>query len=238
MFNFANPYIIIYIEYYMTPIESNQNALRIIGTPVMKEGRYVLNEFAILNKECGWICPCCNNEVRICPSVGGQQVFSCSTCHTEFQVNVDCQADTFLPTKKKKPAMGLLITPMAVTPAPPMPNGPVSGGEQRHEAFLQWGGMFSKKKYLLQQGQTFIGRKDRQKPSDVEFDDPEMSRQSVRIDIVPDEKGGLAYMFCVLKSLNPVMVNGKAIDQGLTIKLYNGDNITMGKTTMTFKINK
>jgi len=108
------------------------------------------------------------------------------------------------------------------------------GNIQLSNGCLLWGSLFSKKKYRLKMGSNTIGRKDSQKPSDLEFDDPEMSRQSVRIDVMP----GNEFMFNVNKSLNPVMVNGKTIYQGFCIKLRDDDEITMGKTTITFRISK
>jgi len=227
----------------MFPTDNKQDPLRIIGTPVMENGSFVLKEFAIIDKICGWICPCCGNEVRICPTQSGEQTFNCSICNTPFRVNVNGEANTFLPSRKARPAKGLLITPVkeAVGPKGPEPRVPekpsegsetVIGNKQLSKGYLQWGGVFSRKKYILKSGANMIGRKDSQKPSDVEFDDPEMSRQSVRIDALP----GNEFMFNVNKSLNPVKVNGKVIYQGFCIKLRNGDEITMGKTTITFKI--
>ncbi|MCR4603878.1 MAG: FHA domain-containing protein [Prevotella sp.] len=249
----------------MLPTDNNQEPLRIIGTPVMENGCFVLKEFAIIDKVCGWICPCCGNEVSICPTRSGEQTFSCSICNTPFRVNVNGDASTFLPSKKSNPARGLLITPveepvgpqqpvapgpmapaspgpvapgpMAPGPMAPGPDGPSGGGatvigNRPSKGYLQWGGIFSRKKHILREGHNTIGRKDSQKHSDVEFDDPEMSRQSVCIDALP----GNEFMFNVNKSLNPVKVNGKVIYQGFCIKLRNGDEITMGKTNITFKI--
>lgn len=227
----------------MTPADNSSTPLRIIGTPVQKDGNYVLNEFAILGRECGWICPQCNNEVRICPSEAGEHTFICDSCNARFTVRVDAEADTFLPSKRPKPARGMLITPVVTAEAGTETvisnNHPVAAPTVRESTgLLQWGGMFSRKKFALREGANIIGRKDKQTPSDLEIEDPEMSRRSVRIDAIPDSKGDFTYTLTILKSLNPVKVNGKAMGEGTSLKLRNNDTIIMGKTTLTFKTSK
>ena len=226
----------------MTPADNSSTPLRIIGTPVQKDGNYVLNEFAILGRECGWICPQCNNEVRICPSEAGEQTFTCDSCNTRFIVRVDAEADTFLPSKRPKPARGMLITPVSATEEGTETvisnSQPVAPTIRESAGFLQWGGMFSRKKFTLREGANIIGRKDKKTPSDLEIDDPEMSRRSVSIKAIPDGKGAYSYTFTILKSLNPIKVNGKPMDEGVSLKLRNNDTIIMGKTTLTFKTSK
>ena len=228
----------------MTAADNSSTPLRIIGTPVQKDGSYVLNEFAILGRECGWICPECNNEVRICPSEAGEHTFTCDSCNTRFTVRVDAEADTFLPSKRPKPARGMLITPVIVSEVSEgektviSNSQPVTPTVRESAGFLQWGGMFSRKKYTLHEGANIIGRKDKRTPSDLEIEDPEMSRRSVRIDVIPESNGNLVYTLTILKSLNPIKINGKAMDEGISLKLRNNDTIVMGKTTLTFKMAK
>ena len=266
----------------MNPAEENEpKPLRIIGIPKRKDGKYVLDEFAILGRECGWICPRCNNEVRICPTKAGEQVFMCKLCGASFTVRVDAEADTFMIDKKKtpimphavaapaaakaaspisapkqefKPAVGMLLVaddsapkPESVQPAlsndshkqPVMPvaqDDEKSGAETK--GILQWGGFFSRKRYTLRSGANILGRKDKKTPSDVEFDDPEMSRRSVKIEAIPNGQGGFSYTFTVLKALNAVKVNDRPIAQGECIPMNHDDTIVMGKTTITFKVEK
>lgn len=227
----------------MTPADNESQPLRIIGTPVKENGVYILHEFALIGRECGWICPQCNNEVRICPSEAGGQTFTCSVCNASFQVTVDSDADTFLPTKKPRPAMGMLIAPDEPQPDE---DKTIISERKRQEApvekvstgFLQWGGLFSRKKFSLRQGANTIGRKDSKTPSDLQLEDPEMSRRSVCIEATPDEKGGYEFTLTIMKSLNPVKVNGKVMEEGYKLKLRNGDSLTMGKTSFTFKTTK
>lgn len=294
----------------MNPAEENEpRPLRIIGIPKRKNGKYVLEEFAILNRECGWICPRCNNEVAICPTQAGEQTFTCKACNASFVVRVDAEANTFMMAKKQKPATpavtpaaaagtagiavagaaaqqqaqrparGMLLIPEDPVPEKrnaiakpanqpvkdlaqpddkPKPATPVATGnnddnetmmvaqpkksnvssQQDTNGQLQWGGFFSRKHYALHQGANIIGRKDGRQPSDLEFDDPEMSRRSVKIDAIPDGKGQFTFTLTVLKSLNPVTLNGSTLAVGASVRLNPNDSIVMGKTTFTFKCSK
>ena len=289
MFTFAPA-----LHYYIMEEEIELQPLRIIGTPKRRDGRYVLDEFAILNRECGWICPRCNNEVRICPTKAGEQSFTCKSCNATFVVRVDAEADTFMIDKKKKPTTGAAAVgaaagaaaakvasaiaqqPQEAKPArgmllipeeEPKPAGQVKpkqpevrpsqpeGGNDGNETLmvappkgkespssqketsgtLQWGGFFSRKHHTLRVGANIIGRKDNNSHSDLEFDDPEMSRRSVKIDAMPDGNGHHTFTITVLKALNPVTLNGQKIEQGSSFRLNHNDTIVMGKTSLTFK---
>lgn len=241
--------------------ENELQPLRIIGTPKRRNGKYVLDEYAILGRECGWICPRCNNEVRITPTRAGEQSFMCNSCYATFEVRVDAEANTFMLDKRKAvapksftpslgearatssgkaldvafhqspPARGILLVPDETTEKPEMEKV----AEQDTSGMLVWGGLFSRKRYHLRAGSNVIGRKDNKATSDVEFDDPEMSRRSVKIDAIPDGEGNFTFMLTVLKSLNPVTVNDQTITPEEVVRLNNGDTITLGKTTLTFK---
>ena len=102
---------------------------------------------------------------------------------------------------------------------------------------LQWGGGFmsSANKIRLLDGSTVIGRKDPNTPSDIQFIDPEMSRRSVQIDAEP-RNGVMTFTLTVLKDLNPVLVNGRRVPQGMSVLLKSGVKIKMGQTTLTFKL--
>ena len=102
---------------------------------------------------------------------------------------------------------------------------------------LQWGGGFmsSANKIRLLDGSTLIGRKDPNTPSDIQFIDPEMSRRSVQIDAEP-RNGVMTFTLTVLKDLNPVLVNGRRVPQGMSVLLKSGVKIKMGQTTLTFKL--
>ena len=261
----------------ITAEENEPQPLRIIGVPKRRDGKYVLDEFAILDKECGWICPRCNEEVRIWPTQAGEQTFMCKRCNASFTVRVDAEATTFLVKKKKptgtavidsagavgvaaagaagilavqheeqKPARGVLL--MSDEPddnndvdnrtvISQHPND-IGSSQQESTGSLQWGGFFSRKHYQLHVGSNVIGRKDKKNPSDVEFDDPEMSRRSAKVEVIPNEQGEYSFIFTLIKSLNAVKVNDKQLNPGEEILLKHNDVIVMGKTTITFKCSK
>jgi hypothetical protein len=104
---------------------------------------------------------------------------------------------------------------------------------------LQWGGGFgllsSPQKVRLYDGTTIVGRKDANTPSDISFIDPEMSRRSVQIDAEP-RNGVMSFTLTVLKDLNPVLVNGRRVPQGMSVLLRSGMKIKLGQTTLTFKL--
>ena len=284
-------------------VDNEPQPLRIIGIPKRKDGRYVLDEFAIVNRECGWICPRCNEEVRICPTKAGEQTFTCKHCNASFTLRVDADASTFMLSKKKpapaslnapassnadvKNGIGLVAAAVAQKPARGMllmaddddpvgknysnrdkqvsdvehlntnkpktensnddPDNETKLGtnakkeesgerkEQESTGMLVWGGFFSRKHFKLLAGSNIIGRKDKKTPSDLEFDDPEMSRRSVKIDAIPDGQGGFSFTLTVLKALNSVKVNNQTVAVGYSVKLENQASITLGKTS--FKLN-
>ena len=151
--------------------EDDPKPLRIIGTPVMENGRFVLHEYAILNRECGWLCPRCGTEVRICPTSAGRQIHSCSYCGTTFQIEVDAEAVTYLHKKKEeilpqplpeerreneKPA-GEAKSPIPAgrVIAPPPAGKAISSPVAQKETvsvsvgMLQWGSFINKHKHWL-----------------------------------------------------------------------------------------
>lgn len=101
-------------------------------------------------------------------------------------------------------------------------------------ARLRWGLKNNKQEVILMDGSTTIGRTDPEFPSDIEFADSEMSRQSVRIDAVPSG-GTTTFTLTVQKSTNPVLVNGRRLQIGGSAILTNGSTIHLGRTTLVFR---
>lgn len=102
-------------------------------------------------------------------------------------------------------------------------------------AKLVWGGFFSRKKYVLRAGETIIGRRDDELPSDLMLDDEYVSRQSIKIEKRKVAKGYF-YKLTVLRVANPVLVNGQELQPGDNVYLNFGDTIVMGyNTVLTFK---
>jgi len=148
-----------------------------------------------------------------------------------------------LEKNEPKPAMGLLVTPVDASESRmDIMTGDCSMTEEtagkESSGFLFWGGLLSRRRYSLMEGVNTVGREDKRLPSDLQVEDPEMSRRSVLIDASLVDDGSYSFMFHVLKSLNPVKVNGNIIDAGKSIRLNDGDNILMGRTTFHFRIAK
>lgn len=92
----------------------------------------------------------------------------------------------------------------------------------------------SKKKYVLQEGENWIGRFDNVKTSNVMVHDDFMSRRSACIEVT-SQKGTYSFKFTVYKTLNPVKVNGRELACNQSVYLNYEDYISMGKTTFFFK---
>lgn len=62
-------------------------------------------------------------------------------------------------------------------------------------------------------------------------------RRSATLEVT-DTPDGFLFKFTVVKATNPVCVNDKRLTVGESIYLTYNDNITMGKTHLTFKKTK
>lgn len=95
----------------------------------------------------------------------------------------------------------------------------------------------SSKTFPLKKGKNVIGRKDSVQHSDIELDDPTISRQSIIIDV--EEKGnGYKYRFKVIKCTNPVCVDGEQKDVNIEYYIEPGAKILLGRTTLVLKLKK
>jgi hypothetical protein len=105
---------------------------------------------------------------------------------------------------------------------------------QRSTGMLTWGNIFRRKKFVLHEGSYFIGRKDSACPSDIEFDDEEMSRRSVLLDVI-QKNDGFYYKLTVKKAMNPVLHNNKELEEQESVYLNYGDAFQLGRTVINFK---
>ena len=87
-------------------------------------------------------------------------------------------------------------------------------------------------------GETTIGRKSNDVPSDIGLDDGTASRRSVKIVVTRGEQTG-KYIFklVVLRTTNAVYVNQNALYNNSEIYLNYGDTIKLGETTLTLLAN-
>ena len=92
------------------------------------------------------------------------------------------------------------------------------------------------KEYDLKIGVNVIGRADAMSPSDIMIeDDMTVSRRSVSI-TVEASGGSYRYWFEVLKSTNPVFVNGKRHAVGESFVVEPGTKFVLGRTKLSIEL--
>lgn len=92
------------------------------------------------------------------------------------------------------------------------------------------------KEYDLKVGVNIIGRADAMSPSDIMIeDDMTVSRRSVSI-TVEASGGSYRYWFEVLKSTNPVLVNGKRHAVGESFVVEPGTKFVLGRTKLSIEL--
>lgn len=98
--------------------------------------------------------------------------------------------------------------------------------------------VFEDKPYFLEEGQNIIGRKGNTSKATVQIatEDRYMSRQhcSIKVTTLPD--GTKKAVLSNYQNKNLTSVDGLEIETGDAIRLVNGNRITMGHTTVVFKL--
>lgn len=97
---------------------------------------------------------------------------------------------------------------------------------------------FDGKDYFLQEGQNIIGRKasSSQATVQIETTDRYMSRQHISITVSTLPDGTKKAVLSNYQNKNQTIVDGQEITTGDKIRLTDGDKITMGHTTVVFKL--
>ena len=102
------------------------------------------------------------------------------------------------------------------------------------KAKLMFGGIH----YLLEEGQNIVGRKGNTSRATIQIDtdDRYMSRQhcSITVTTLPDKTKKV--VLSNYQNKNLTSIDGQAIETGDAIRLTDGNSITMGHTTITFKL--
>lgn len=160
------------------------------------------------NSQYTFTCPHCKvQEIGIKPTKAGQRNISCPACRGEMIINV------------VNPTQGLFMTETVQS--------------LRGKLTLIRKGWLNKS-FRLRQGKQVIGRQDSSYPSDISIsNDSSMSRRSVEIDVQHTPKGYF-YRLTVLKTTNPVVLNGQPMRTGESVLLNFGDILVMGKTKFRF----
>jgi len=234
-----------------------------LGIPVKtkKDNIYAIKKPAILNVAYMFTCPKCAHIVRVNLSDAGLQRVTCKNCGIITLVKgIDRSEVARLrkqaeeknspkPVEKKTKEPKPAVKSQSEEKPQPKPENeekkteekkpigsttPFFPSRQVYNAKICWGGLLNKKVYELRDGENWIGRKDKELPSDISVKDDYMSRQSVCIERKVNQ-GTYTFKMTVRKASNPVYVNGRQIDVDETIFLNYDDVIKLGETTFTVK---
>lgn len=98
--------------------------------------------------------------------------------------------------------------------------------------------IFEDKPYFLEEGKNIVGRKGNTSKATVQIatDDRYMSRQHCSITVTSLPDGTKKVVLSNYQNKNLTSVDGQEIETGDEIRLFNGNRITMGCTTVTFKL--
>ena len=94
--------------------------------------------------------------------------------------------------------------------------------------------------YPLEEGQNIVGRKGITSKATVQIEtsDRYMSRQHCRITVTTLPDGTKRAVLSNYLNKNQTTIDGQPIETGDSIRLTDGNTITMGCTTVTFKLEK
>lgn len=178
---------------------------------------YVVHERAIVDKVYSFICPRCHS------------VFISKTVNDDV-VKVKCpECDTYICFSSQGERRDSTIRRTQI----------INGNESSTlEGVLVWSNNGHVESKVLMPGETTIGRKSNDVPSDIGLDDGTASRRSVKIVVTRGEQTG-KYIFklVVLRTTNAVYVNQNALYNNSEIYLNYGDTIKLGETTLTLLAN-
>lgn len=166
---------------------------------------------------------------------------SCPKCKTLLKVTFDLQqtpeepveAHTFY-AAPQKPSVDNGATQLAAGLAGATQLATPNEKPQSSSARL----VFDDQPYFLEEGQNIIGRKGATSKATVQIatDDRYMSRQHCAITVTTLPDGTKKAVLSNYQNKNLTTIDGQEIETGDAIRLVNGNRITMGHTTVTFKV--
>ena len=182
------------------------------------------------------ICPKCRAVLDVKNSQNEEvKQITCPSCKTILQVKFQPQqepieAKTFcaLPKRPNKSGETQLAGSSYGATQLQMPSNRMTS-----KAFLQCGGV----NYPLEEGQNIVGRKGHTSKATVQIGvtDRYMSRQHCSITVTTLPNGTKKAVLSNYQNKNQTAVDGQEIETGDAIRLTDGNCITMGHTTVTFK---
>ena len=159
-----------------------------------------------------------------------KQIF-CPSCKSELQVSFEKQrgplvAHTYLAPKKENTDDGKTLLSAATQLA--------TQKQQFCTASLEFKGV----RYPLEDGQNIIGRKGNTSKANVQIasEDRFMSRQHCCIKVSTLNDGSKKAVLSNYQNKNMTTIDGQKIEAGDEIRLLDGARITMGQTTVLFKL--
>ena len=198
------------------------------------------------------ICPNCRAvlDVKNSQNETVKQI-TCPSCKTILQVKFQLQqerpqqepieAKTYY-APPKQPTANNGATQLAGAGGETMLGGGLSGATQLYTptqkavvtAKLTFGG----KDYPLKEGQNIVGRQGTTSKATVQIEtaDRYMSRQHCSITVTTLPDGTKKAVLSNYQNKNLTTIDGQPIETGDSIRLTDGNSITMGHTTVTFKL--
>lgn len=183
-------------------------------------------------------CPKCGVVLDVKNSKNEEvKQITCPSCRTLLQVKFQPQqepmeAKTFYAPPKQ---------PVADNGATQLAGGSfgatqlvMSPKKETSRVSLQYGGI----SYPLEEGRNIVGRKASTSTATIQIEtaDRYMSRQHCSITVTSLPDGTKKVVLSNYQNKNQTTVDGQSIDIGDEIRLTDGNSITMGHTTITFKL--
>ena len=183
-------------------------------------------------------CPKCGVVLDVKNSKNEEvKQITCPSCKTLLQVKFQPQqepieAKTFYAPPKQ---------PVADNGATQLAGGSfgatqlvMSPPKEASRASLQFGGI----SYPLEEGRNIVGRKASTSTATVQIEtaDRYMSRQHCSITVTTLPDGTKKAVLSNYQNKNQTTIDGQSIETGDAIRLTDGNSITMGHTTITFKL--
>lgn len=192
-------------------------------------------------------CPGCGKRFKVLhPGVEGIRTYTCSACGKKFNVKFEALSQSAESAQTSAPAQGIKVATAkkndltqktmmigAFDPSWSVVTTPAQAVLRvtMHRKFLP---ATVKTFNLNGYGSWTIGRSDSSQPSDISITgDDSVSRRCAVIETTMDQSGAV-FLLKVVKTRNPIFINGRKMANGESIQLQFGDTITMGKTSMTF----
>lgn len=198
------------------------------------------------------ICPKCKAVLDVTNSKNETlKQITCPSCKTILQVKFPPQQEQpqqepieahtyYAPSKRSMADSG--ATQLAGAGGETVLGGGLSGATQLYMPTQKTTSTakltFEGNDYPLEEGQNIVGRKGTTSKATVQIatEDRYMSRQHCSITVTTLPDGTKKAVLSNYQNKNLTTVDGQEIETGDEIRLTNGDRITMGHTTVVFKL--